>query len=65
MLVSRWHPDRDRPLYGFALWLGLCLIERDSRSPRLLLTGAGLAVYASALACDLLSGAAPEAFRLV
>ena len=48
-------------VYGLALWLGLYLIGRDPRSPRLLLTGAGLLAYALALACDLLlAGAAPE-----
>ncbi len=45
-------------VYGFALWLGLYLIARDPRSPRLLLTGLGLVAYAAALAGDLLAGAA-------
>ena len=47
-------------VYGLALWLGLYLIGRDPRAHRLLLTGSGLIAYALALACDLLSGAAPE-----
>ncbi len=42
-------------VYGFAFWLGLYLIGRDPRSPRLLLAGSGLVAYALALACDLLS----------
>lgn len=51
--------------YGVALWLGLYLIGRDTRAPRLLLTGLGLLAYALALACDLLSGVAPEGVRFV
>ena len=47
-------------VYGLALWLGLYLIGRNPRAPRLLLTGSGLLAYALALACDLLSGAAQE-----
>ena len=41
--------------YGVALWLGLYLIRRDPRSPRLLLTGLGLLSYALAVACYLIS----------
>jgi len=52
-------------VYGFALWLGLYLIGRDPRAPRLLLTGSGLLAYALALACDLLSGAALEGVGFV
>jgi hypothetical protein len=48
-------------VYGLALWLGLYLIGRDPRSPRLLLTGTGLLAYAFAVACNLLADAAsPE-----
>ena len=46
--------------YGLALWLGLYLIGRDPRAPRLLLTGSGLLAYALVLAYDLLSATAPE-----
>lgn len=46
-------------VYGFALWLGLYLIERDPHSPRLRLTGLGLVAFAAALACDLLVAASP------
>ena len=52
-------------VYGLALWLGLYLIGRDPRAPRLLLTGSGLLAYALALACDLLSGAVPEGLGFV
>ena len=52
-------------VYGLAIWLGLYLIGRDPRSARLLLTGSGLLAYALALACDPLSGLAPEGFGLV
>lgn len=52
-------------VYGLALWLGLYLIGRDPRAPRLLLTGSGLLAYALALACDLLLGAAPEGVGFV
>ncbi len=41
-------------VYGLALWLGLYLIGRDPRSPRLLFTGLGLIAYALAVAGDLL-----------
>ncbi len=47
-------------VYGIALWLGLYLIGRDPRSPRLLFTGLGLVAYALAVACDLLIDAAPQ-----
>lgn len=43
-------------VYGVALWLGLYLLGRDPRSPRLLLTGLGLVAYALAVACELLAG---------
>ena len=43
-------------VYGLALWLGLYLIGRDSRSPRLLFTGLGLISYALAVAGELLVG---------
>ena len=46
--------------YAFALWLGLYLVGRDPRSPRLLLTGCGLVAYALALACDLLVAASAD-----
>ncbi|MDP9371815.1 MAG: hypothetical protein M3Q65_05055, partial [Chloroflexota bacterium] len=54
-------------LYGFALWLGLYLIGRDPRGPRLRLTGLGLVAYALALACDILGNhiVAPETARAV
>lgn len=39
-------------VYGLTLWMGLYLISRNPRSPRLLATGLGLAAYAVALACD-------------
>jgi hypothetical protein len=52
-------------VFGLALWLGLYLIGRDPRAPRLLLTGSGLLAYALAVACDLLSGAAPEGVGFV
>ena len=48
-------------VYGLALWLGLYLIGRDPRSPRLLLTGLGLVAYALAVAGDLLDGVSPGA----
>lgn len=38
--------------YGLSLWLGLYLIFRNPRSPRLLFAGLGLVAYAIALACD-------------
>ena len=41
-------------VYGVALWLGLYLLGRDPRSPRLALTGFGLIAYALAVACNLL-----------
>ena len=47
-------------VYGLAFWLGLYLIGRDPRSPRLLLTGFGLVAYALAVACDLLIDGAPQ-----
>ena len=51
-------------VYGFACWLGMYLIGRDPRSPRLRLTGAGLVAYALALASDLLAeAAAPDLAR--
>lgn len=43
------------PVYGLAWWLGLYLLGRDLRSPRLSLSGAGLVLYALALAADLLA----------
>lgn len=46
-------------VYGLALWLGLYLIGRDPRNPRLLLTGLGLIAYAVAVAGYLLAGVAP------
>ncbi len=52
-------------VYAFALWLGLYLIARDPRSPRLVLTGAGLAAYALALACVLLNDNAPPPLDLL
>ena len=46
-------------VYVLALWLGLYLIGRDPRSPRLLLTGLGLLAYALAVAGNLLTVLAP------
>ncbi|CAN5595102.1 hypothetical protein BH24ACT21_BH24ACT21_09890 [soil metagenome] len=43
-------------VYGLALWLGIYLIGRDPRSPRLFWTGMGLIAYALAVAGDLLFG---------
>ncbi len=40
--------------YGVALWLGLYLIGKDPRSPRLALTGLGSIAYSLAVACALL-----------
>ena len=45
--------------YSAALWLGLYLLSRDPRSPRLALTGLGLIAYALAVATDLLGNATP------
>ncbi|HYN86963.1 MAG TPA: hypothetical protein VER55_00465, partial [Ardenticatenaceae bacterium] len=46
-------------VFGVALWLGLYLIGRDPRSPRLLLTGLGLGSYALGLGLDVLQSASP------
>jgi len=46
---------------AFAWWLGLYLLARDPSRPLLRRAGLGLAVYALALAADLLSAAAPDA----
>ena len=51
-------------IYGLALWLGLYLIGRDPRSPRLLLTGLGLVSYALAIAGGVLENATPEKLSL-
>ena len=45
-------------VYTFSLWLGLYLLARRPAKTVLRLAGAGLAVYALALAADLLSRAA-------
>ena len=47
------------PVFGLALWLGLYLLARDPRSPRLRWTGLGLVAYALALGCGAFAGAAP------
>ncbi|MGF1470470.1 MAG: hypothetical protein ACFB50_01860 [Rubrobacteraceae bacterium] len=52
-------------VYGLALWLGLYLIGRDPRSPRLLLTGLGLVSYALAVAGKLLVSVSSAASFLV
>lgn len=44
--------------YGVALWLGLYLIGKDPRSPRLALTGLGAIAYSLAIACGLLESIA-------
>jgi len=49
--------------YGLALWLGLYLICRDPRSPRLLFAGLGLVAYALALACDFSITFSPTGFE--
>jgi hypothetical protein len=43
------------PVVGLAWWLGLYVIAREPRSPRLNRSGAGLLVYATAASADLLS----------
>ena len=52
-------------VYALALWLGLYLIGRDPRSPRLLLAGSGLLAYAFAVACNLLADAASPELAVV
>lgn len=46
--------------YSAALWLGLYLLSRDPRSPRLALTGLGSIAYALAVATDLLGNVTPS-----
>ena len=46
-------------IYGFALWLGLYLLARNSRDAGLRYAAAGLIVYAIALAAELIGDAAP------
>ena len=46
--------------YTLALWLGLYLINRNIRQPRLLLAGLGLVCYAVALATTILLSNSPE-----
>lgn len=43
------------PVAGLAWWLGLYVIAREPRSPRLNRSGAGLLIYAMAASVDLLS----------
>ena len=47
-------------IYVLALWLGLYLINRDVRQPRLLLAGLGLVFYAVALAATILLPLVPK-----
>ena len=46
--------------FGYTLWLGLYLIARNPRDPRLYLTGIGLLAYGIALAIDMLSAYTPS-----
>lgn len=48
-------------IFGYTLWLGLYLIARNPRNPRLSLTGLGLAAYALALGLTLLHSLDPAA----
>ncbi|MGB3634932.1 MAG: hypothetical protein WA982_12885, partial [Rubrobacteraceae bacterium] len=52
-------------VYGLALWLGLYLIGRDPRNPKLCLTGLGLMAYAVAVAGDLLAIVVPVSLSAI
>lgn len=47
-------------IFGYTLWLGLYLLERNPANPRLWLTGLGLVAYALALGIDLLGPYSPN-----
>ena len=53
-------PAVDVVVFGLAMWLGMYLLARDVRKPRLRYAGLGLVAYALGLASDNLGGYAVE-----
>ena len=52
-------------VYFLTLWLGLYLLERNSRKPQVSLAGWGLLAYAIALGTEMAATLAPDALALL